>query len=484
MRVMALAPDGKTLATGGEDGRIRLWDLSSGKELAVLVGHYGPVILLAISPDGTLLASGALNKRRGRADYSVRLWRMPSGKPLRLVDRYLGGPAALAFSADSKTLAVGAEKRLDFFDVSAGDKVKLLTAPPRSAGTLAFSADQRTLAVSEVVVDPRVSRPIRLFDLATGKLRGEDLGSLPLCRIAFSCDARFLAAAHRGGVVRLLDGRTAVEKARMDLLSGKTGLLRNQLRRLRAKAFCASCFSPDGQLLAACGVDSLVRVFEVATRQEVLVLPGHGDVVSQVVFAPDSKRLISRSEDQTILVWDLLAPPGTPRLLPNEPLPGQLLRLWQSLQKPGGEGYRSATLLTHWPQQTVPFLRARLKREPPRDARRVTRLVAQLDSDSRPQRDAAMRQLEQLGELAVPELEQAVTKPASAEVQRRAQALLDAVGREAMTGAPLRALRAVRVLEQIGTPAAREVLRELARGEPLASLTQASKTALQRPAAR
>jgi WD40 repeat protein len=68
---MGFSPDGKTLATGGHDHVVKLWNVSTRQEVATLRGHEGNVHSLAFSPDGTILASGS-------DDGTVRLWRASS----------------------------------------------------------------------------------------------------------------------------------------------------------------------------------------------------------------------------------------------------------------------------------------------------------------------------------------------------------------------------------------------------------------------
>jgi WD40 repeat protein len=64
---VVFSPDGKTLATGGEDHTIKLWDVAKGKEIATLQGHADKVLSLAFSNDGKMLASGS-------ADKTIKLW--------------------------------------------------------------------------------------------------------------------------------------------------------------------------------------------------------------------------------------------------------------------------------------------------------------------------------------------------------------------------------------------------------------------------
>lgn len=89
-------PDGRA-ASGGDDFAIELWDLATGKERARLEGHKGQVAALAVSPDGTLLASASW-------DGSVGLWSLPDGGPVAMMTGHGGVVNDVAFSPDGALL--------------------------------------------------------------------------------------------------------------------------------------------------------------------------------------------------------------------------------------------------------------------------------------------------------------------------------------------------------------------------------------------
>src|SRR5262249_58814508 len=117
-------------------------------------------------------------------------------------------------------------------------------------------------------------------------------------------------------------------------------------------------------------------------------------------------------------------------------------------------------------------------------ARTLAKLIANLDDDRFDVREAATQELRRLGSAAEPALRKALEGKPSAEARRRIGGLLEIRGEEKIPAEQLRALRAIAVLERIGSPAAKEVLEALAKGAPGAKLTQEAKASLERLARR
>jgi WD40 repeat protein len=436
---LARSADGKLVATGGADGTVTLWEATTGRRLHELVGHRGQVVALAFSPDGRRLATAGWEP-------TVRVWDVAGGRQERAIT--CAGASrqmeAVAFSPDGRRLAVGdyGANVVRLLDAATGEELRQL-AQGRPAA-LAFAPDGKTLAAGGWE-----GGAVVLWDVATGgKVRtitSRPGNGQPITdAIAFSPDGRLLATGHHHTPVCLWDAATGKLVREIDAGTGVTWCLE---------------FSPDGAWLASGGTDGTANLWEVATGRRALQLRGHQFWVMRLAFGPDGRTLATGAHDGTSLLWSL-------RPKPEPPTPGGVGPLWEALREDdAARAYRAAWSLAEQPERSVAFLKDHLRPDrPPVNRERLRQLLADLDSNEFPKREAASRELAKLGPAIEADLRAALEKASSAEARRRLKALVEALPRELPPEA-LRRLRAVRVLERIGNRDAVGLLRELAQSE-------------------
>jgi hypothetical protein len=309
---------------------------------------------------------------------------------------------------------------------------------------------------------------VRVWEAATGKLIREWLSDKTISQLAISPDGRTLAAGLKGGEVALWEITTARERGRFQAHPG-----------IRWSGGFALAFAPDGRTLASASEEGTIRLWEPATGKRLAELSGHRGPVGCLAFSPDGKGLVSAGMETSALVWD--AAEWTGRPADTALRPEQLKTLWDQLAGADAKNaYQAIVSLANVPAQSVPLLREHLRPVAPADPDRLARLLAELDDEQAAVRDKATAELGRQADLAEELLRKALANPPSAEARQRLEKLLELVDSSTMPPEQLQMLRAIELLERIGTPPAREVLTTLAKGAPKARVTREVKTSLDR----
>jgi WD40 repeat protein len=204
---VSFSPDGKVLASGGEDNTVKLWDVASGKLIRSINAHIDAVNTVAFSPDGKILASGS-GGEFGLKEASIKLWDVYNGKFLNelgttILDRHTSRITSVAFSSDGKYLvSASIDKSIRLWDVSTGKILKILSGEIE-INVIALSKDRKFLAAGlkgnsyfDYSKNSQITgNTIKVWDVMNGKLIWESNAvDSRVVSVAFSPDGKYLVS--------------------------------------------------------------------------------------------------------------------------------------------------------------------------------------------------------------------------------------------------------------------------------------------------
>lgn len=277
---VAFSPDGKTLFGGGDDGRVRLWDVAQGKlKSSTPIGHDAPIMDLKLSGARNLLVTLG-------TDQLIRFWQMESKVPLATEYKVAGSAAkGIAFSPDGQWLATGDDAgNVELWKFDAETAPMLLSGHRQQVWALAFSPDS-----SRLISGDR-SGQVRVWSVATGALEATiEADRSAVWSISVDPSGSHIATASESGL-RLWNMQTnALEKE----LPSAGGLVTR------------AAWSSDGGRLAIASTDAHVRLWDMKGDYLEREIAVDQDVVWSVAFSADGRQLATASGDQVVTLWDV-----------------------------------------------------------------------------------------------------------------------------------------------------------------------------------
>jgi len=491
---VAYSPDGSLLAVAGYDNVIELWDPAMGKQIRRWETPEGSVASLVFSPDGHLLASGGLY------DSVVHLWDVASGRTVRDLEGLPNGVSSLAFAPDGKLMAAGGygTDGIYFWETATGKALAPSVGPyvpPTNAdgervpfveySYVAFAPNGKTLASGHL------HGLVRIWDTTTRReerhFRGPE--SDVFVHLAYSADSQIVAGW--GESIRLWKADSGKQPLFTNWGESMGFWKTDPVKPIKAfgeqptMRIASAAWAPDLRTIASSSsgplsADDSVHIWETATGTERCHLDGHLYAISSVAFSPDGKTLASVSRDGTAILWDLKSLP-VEALEKNFGSREELEAYWREM----GHGdasfaYRAIRGMIAVPQQAAPFLQARLSPLTRAQPEQVRGWINALDDRIFKTREDAAQSLAEQFELAEPLMRELLTKQLSTEAHRRLQQILQIAAGGGMIAHQLQVLRALEILEGIGTTESKQVIEKMARGDSGFKITRDAKAALAR----
>ncbi len=505
INALMFTPDGRQLVSS-DNKTLRLWETSSGRHLRELGRETWGFRDLAVTPDGRgVVAGGYLMARlrdlaTGEEQRRFLLDEHPEKVPEHPHTLLGHSVQHLSLSANGQTVVcIGVGPRelqpgnwvsmweAHIWDFSSG---RLLAH--RDLGSkiefIGITPDARTAIESRIVTRNEAnSYQLVLHDLRTGQrlvtLNLPDSYRFDTC--AVSPDGRTLVTAMATAAQDKKGMNWGASTIRFwELASGKERQRIAPPQTGWEFIFGKFAIAPDGRTLATDRNDRTLQLWDAVTGKELLRRSGFDSEVTALAFAPDRRSLATGHGDSTILIWDMGALQISAERSSHAPDAKELEQWWSALA--GEDAHAAWTAIWKMaaaPRHVLPLLRQRLKPAVAFPADEADRLIDDLDSSDFAKREAASKRLAAAGERVVPALEKALKAATSLEKRRRIKDLLptsDIVRSRDV----LQAVRAIEVLEHIGTAEAQQILKTLAQGMPEARVTREAKKSLERLRAR
>ncbi len=291
---VAVSPDGSQILSGSSDTLLKLWDVATGREIRTFKGHKALVTSVAFSPDGRLALSGS-------DDTTLILWDVNTAKQIKSFVGHTKRARAVFSPGGHLALSGSDDKTLKLWDIGAGREILTFKGPGHTdkVECVAISPDGR-LALSG-----SSDKTIKLWDLAAGtEIRTITGHTGPVRSVAFSPGGHRILSGGDDCTLTLWDVATG---NRVVQFQGESLAVPGHAELVLAHSdqVWGVAFAPDSRTVLSGSDDKTLKLWDVATGKEIRTFAGHTDWVTRVAFSPDGLTAFSASVDKTLKQWDV-----------------------------------------------------------------------------------------------------------------------------------------------------------------------------------
>jgi WD40 repeat protein len=317
---IAFSPDGQLLVTGEEIGVLRVWQATTGMQLAVCQAHRHWISSICFSPDGQQIATSSY-------DQTVRLWNLNLDDDCKVFQGHTNWVKTVLFSPDGQYLISSSNDRtIRVWDKQTGVCLLTLEGHTNLIWSLSLQPNGRLLASSSY------DRTVKLWNLETGVcLKTFQAHTDIVGLVTFSCDGQTLISVSRDQTIRWWDIETgdclktifvnldfpysiAINHEKTSIATGGyDGITRlwdiqtgNCLQTLHCHigSVPATAFDQTGRIYATGGDDQTVKLWSAETGRNLRTLQGYRDAIQCIAFLPNRNQLVSGHFDSMVRVWD------------------------------------------------------------------------------------------------------------------------------------------------------------------------------------
>ena len=288
---VAFSPDGKYALSGSVDNTMKLWEVSTGREVKTFRGHTNYVNSVTFSPDGRYALSGS-------GDKSLKLWKVSTGREMKTFRGHTDYVVSVAFSPDGRYALSGSkDNSLILWKVSTGRRVKTFRGQ-KYISSVIFTPD------GKYALSGSRDNTLKFWDISTGR----EMRSFKCSKVPDNF-LRAHPASYINSVAITPDGNYALSvsgDSTLKLWNIATGR-ETRVFTERVNSCNSIALSPDGRYVLSGGggeTSADLKLWEVSTGRVVRSFKGHSDLINSIAVSPEGKYILSGSRNGVMRLWN------------------------------------------------------------------------------------------------------------------------------------------------------------------------------------